>query len=119
MIAIKGIDYEEMRSRLMCDDDTCRTILETFCQDVSQKLSAIMEEKDEERFVTLAHGIKGSCANISATECFERARELEMKARADGRAESNQELARLYVKLHALLDEISKFLNDTDDALFV
>lgn len=114
MIDIEGIDYDEMRERLMCDEDTCRLIIRTFLMDVSEKLKNINIETENEGFITLAHGIKGSCANISAMECMECARTLELKARAQGRAACGAELSRLNDMLTKLINSIETYFADYD-----
>lgn len=129
MINIEGINYSEMRERLMCDEDTCKLIIRTFLAEVSEKLYNINKETENEKFITLAHGIKGSCANISAFECFECARTLEYKARAEGMNACFGELSRLNEMLLHLKKNIEDYFageneepkphsTDADDDIF-
>lgn len=115
MIDIKGIDYDEMRERLMCDEDSCRLIIRTFLTDVSEKLKNINQETDNERFITLAHGMKGSCANISAMECYECAKKLELKAREQGKDACGAELEKVNEMLAALLKSIEEYFADAGE----
>lgn len=116
MIDIEGINYDEMRDRLMCDEDTCRLIIRTFLMEVPEKLKNINIETENERFITLAHGIKGSCANISAMECMECARTLELKARAQGKDACGVELSRLNDLLKKLINSIETYFAVYDTA---
>lgn len=114
MIDIEGIDYNEVKNRLMCDDETVCDIIKAFRMDVGEKYKNIRLEKNDENFVTLAHGIKGACANIGAQKCMELAKTLELKARSEGRIECNYELAMLSIKLCDLFDSIDAYFKTTD-----
>lgn len=110
MITIDGIDYADMQERLLCDEETCLLIIRTFYEDVYQKYMNLLDEKDDERFATLAHGIKGACANVSAMSVSATAKALETKARAMGREACGKELIDLSRELVALLKNIRAYI---------
>lgn len=112
MIKIEGIDYDDMVSRLMCDDNTCLDIIKTFYTDISDKFIRLCNEKDNDRFISLAHGIKGSCANIGAWESYELAKKLELKARSYGRHKCRKEFTDLYFNLKKLFGNIYDYLKN-------
>lgn len=127
MINIEGINYNDMQERLQCDEDTCQLIIETFQKEVIDKLNRLLIEEDNDQFITLAHGIKGSCANVSALECSEIAKTIEYKAREFSKDACKEEVKLLNLKLKELtehienyfmLDSTSKVDDSNEDDLF-
>lgn len=115
---IKGIDINEMTSRLMCTEEDCIPIITAFYGDVKNKINLLMEEKDNEKFITLVHGIKGACANVSAFDCSEYAKMVEYKAREQGMKECYNQLVILAVKVCNLLRSVDEYLNkDENDVI--
>jgi HPt (histidine-containing phosphotransfer) domain-containing protein len=105
-------DHEDFLYRLDGDKELMHDIIGVFLEHTPVQASALKQalaQEDLETGANLAHQLKGSCANLSASSTSNRAAKVEKAARAGdlemARAELakfSQELARLFEFLTAM-----------------
>lgn len=82
--AIDGLDLDQMRSRLGCEDDVLMIVLRQFLSDFSawrDHFELQQREHNIEAMMRMAHTLKGTAANVCANQVQEAALALETALR--------------------------------------
>ncbi len=103
------VDLEEGLARAGDDREFYKELLEIFLDDVPERMKLLrnaLKDGDGEQVARAAHAIKGAAANLSATQIFETALQLEQWGREgqlDQSAASIASLDEALVELRAFL----------------
>jgi signal transduction histidine kinase/CheY-like chemotaxis protein/HPt (histidine-containing phosphotransfer) domain-containing protein len=104
------LDYGALLARCMDDEALARRLLQKFDARIDDSLAEIAREHrrgNARRVRALAHGLKGSAANIAADAVSRLASDLESLSRADGLDDAEDCLAELHREIQRLRCDIS------------